>query len=162
MSFLNDSAIWLLFSFIIFAYIVVKYGKDALLGMIDSRIAHIKKDLQSAENLRIEAQELLAQYQRKHRDALKESEKIIANAEKHAAEIRKNEEMVFAESLDRREKQLKERIEHMGMAAIDEIRAHAANLAINATGRIIAERMDNKIGEKLIDQSITSTAKNLR
>jgi F-type H+-transporting ATPase subunit b len=161
MIFLEDSAVWLLISFLIFASLVYKFGKDALLGVIDARISHIKKEIQSAENLRIEAQELLAQYQRRHRDSIKEAEKIIATAEKHAEEIRKNEERNLKESIARREKQMVDHIAQMEIAAINQIRQQAANLAITATAQIIAERMDNKTGEKLIDQSISSTAKNL-
>lgn len=138
----------------IFSFICYKYGKDSILGMLDSRIAKIREEIKEAENLRIEAQELLAQYQRKHRDAIKEAEKIITNAEKHAIEIRKRAEAELVETMNRREDQFKERMKNMERAAMNEIQSYAANLSIQATQRIIAEKLDKKIAGQLADQAI--------
>lgn len=154
MEFLNDPAIWLLTSFIIFAFLVFKFGKAALLGMLDSRIKTIRDDIDTAENLRIEAQELLAQYQRKHRDAVKEAEGIVTTAKQHAKEIQRQAEKDLDETMQRREKQLEERLERMELSAIQEIQSYAANLAIEATAEIIANKLDKKTGEALVEQSI--------
>lgn len=154
MSLLQDTNFWLLGSFLIFGGIIYKYGKDSFLGLLDTRIAAIKKELTESENLRIEAQELLAQYQRKHRDAVKEAEKIVANAEKHAIEIRKRAEAELVETMDRREEQFKGRMKNMERAAMNEIQSYAANLSIQATQRIIAEKLDKKIATELTEQSI--------
>ena len=70
----HDTNIWMVFSFIIFFLILVKAGKSAMVNVVDKRIETIKNDLQSAENLHVEAQELLAQYQRKHTNAVKEAD----------------------------------------------------------------------------------------
>ncbi|MCD8562539.1 MAG: hypothetical protein LRY54_00360 [Alphaproteobacteria bacterium] len=122
--------------------------------MLDTRIASIRKEIVEAENLRIEAQELLAQYQRKHRDALKEAEKIISNAEKHAIEIRKRAEAELAETMERREEQFKARMKNMERAAMDEIQSYVADLSIQATQRIIADKLDKKIAGELVDRSV--------
>lgn len=161
MTFLEDSAIWLVFSFLIFTFILVKMGKAAFINMLDGRIEEIKKEIDTAESLRIEAQELLAQYQRKHRDSVKEAEGIIANAESHAIEIRKNAEKELKETIKRREQQLKERLETLEAQAISEIQKHAADLAIHATAQIITEKMDKKTGTKLVDQGIKQVAENI-
>lgn len=161
LEFLNNDYIWLIFSFVIFMYILVKFGKAAIMSMLDGKIDTIRKDIQEAESLRVEAQELLAQYQRKQRDAESEAETIIAKAEQHALEIRKNAEKILTENLHRREIQMKERMAQMEEAAIQQIREHASNLAIQATAQIIAEKMDKKGQEKLIDHSVEAVSKNL-
>lgn len=153
-SLLQDANFWLLGSFLIFAVIVYKFGKDSFLSLLDTRIATIRKDITEAENLKIEAQELLAQYQRKHRDAIKEAEKIVSNAEKHAIEIRKRAEAELSETMQRREEQLMERMKNMERAAMNEIQSYAANLSIQATQRIISEKLDKKIAGQLTEQSI--------
>ncbi|HRQ61995.1 MAG TPA: hypothetical protein PLO23_10890 [Alphaproteobacteria bacterium] len=154
MSLLQDTNFWLLGSFLIFSGVIYKYGKDAFLSLLDTRIAAIKKELTESENLRIEAQELLAQYQRKHRDAVKEAEKIVSNAEKHAIEIRKRAEAELVETMDRREEQFRDRMKNMERAAMNEIQSYAANLSIQATQRIIAEKLDKKIATQLVDRSV--------
>lgn len=154
MSLLQDPNFWLLGSFLIFCVICYRYGKDSFLGLLDTRIASIRKEIIEAENLRVEAQELLAQYQRKHRDALKEAEKIISNAEKHAIEIRKRAEAELTETMDRREEQFKERMKNMERASMNEIQSYAADLSIQATQRIIEDKLDSKIAAQLVDRSV--------
>lgn len=161
MTLLEDSHIWLIFSFLIFCFILVKYGKKALMGVLDSRIDEIKKELEVSENLRVEAQELLAQYQRKQRDAEKEAEQIIAKAEHNVLQIRKKAEEDLSETLKRREQQLKERLQQMEENAIQDIREHAANLAVEATAQIIIEKLGKKESDKLLDSSIKQAAQNL-
>ncbi|MGB0719640.1 MAG: hypothetical protein ACPGRX_04150 [Bdellovibrionales bacterium] len=161
MDFLYDTHVWYLISFIMFAGIVYKFGKPVLLDFIDARIEAIREEIQKAENLRVEAQELLAQYQRKHRDAVKEAEGIIANAQKHAEEIRRKAEADLDETLARREKQLQDRLERLKANAIDDIQRHTASLAIEATAEIIAEKLDKAANQSLVEQSIANVSQKL-
>jgi len=159
--FLHDPSIWLLFSFLIFAAIIWKMGSSAFTALLDKRIAEIKEEIETAENLRVEAQELLAQYQRKHRDAVKDAEQIILNAQRHADEIRKQAEKDLAENLERKEQQLRDRLSRAEQSAIQEIQNYAADLAIKATTEIIADKLDKKTSEKLVNDSITNISKNM-
>lgn len=150
----HDTNIWMIFSFIIFAFILLKAGKSAVLSMVDERIAKIKAELEEAENLHTEAQELLAQYQRKHANAVKESEEIIENAEIYATKIRKQAKKELKENITRREEQLTDRIERMKENAILEIQQHAANIAIDAAREVIIANFDKKVDKLLIDETI--------
>lgn len=154
MEMLQDSNIWYVFSFVIFAGIIFKFGVPAFNSLLDGRIEQIKQDLAEAENLRVEAQEMLAQYQRKHRDAVQESEKIIDTAKKSAQQFKENAEAELDETMKRREAQLEDRLERMKQNAINEIQAHAADLAIDATKQIIIEKLDKKANEALVDEAI--------
>lgn len=160
-SIIQDPTAWLAVSFVIFMFILVKMGKGAFLKLLDSRIEGIREEIETAENLRVEAQDLLAQYQRKHRDAVKESEQIIADAESRADEILKAADAELGEITKRREKQLKDRLERLEQSAINEIQAYAADLAIKATTEIIAEQLDKKANAKLVDDSIKSLPGNI-
>ncbi len=161
MELFQDTGIWVLFSFLVFVGIVWKFGKDKIVGMLDKRIEQIRKEIETAESLRIEAQELLAQYQRKQRDAAKEAAEIVETAKTHAAEILKQAEKELDETAKRREQQLEERLKRMEQNAMLEIRAYAAELAVKATSEIIAKQMDKKTNENLVDQSIKDIPKRL-
>ncbi len=161
MDFLMDTHIWYAISFVAFAFVVYKYGKPVILKYLDVQIEAVREELRTAENLRIEAQELLAQYQRKHRDAVEEAQGIIKHAEQHAAEIRLKAERDLDEILARREKQLKDRLKRMEVAAVNEIQSYAANLAIEATAEIIAEKLDKKTNETLVESSIQDIGQKL-
>lgn len=161
MDFLLDTHIWYAISFAIFAVIIWKYGKPALINYIDNRIEAIRTEIESAESLRTEAHELLAQYQRKHRDAVKEADEIIENAKKSAKEIKAKAHAEIDEVIARREKQLEERIARLESNAISEITTHTANLAIEATAGIIADKLDKKANQALVDASIDAVAQKL-
>jgi F-type H+-transporting ATPase subunit b len=158
MELFQDSSIWVLLSFIVFLGILWVFGRDKFLALLDGKIEEIKKEIETAESLRVESQELLAQYQRKQRDAAKEAEQILETAKKHAAEIKKEAEKELKESMKRREQQLEERIQRMQDSAMQDIRSHAADLALQATTEIITDKLDKKDNEKLVQQSIKNVA----
>lgn len=159
---LQDPAVWVAISFAIFAVGAFVFGRGALLAKLDNRIAAIRQEIDTAGALRQEAQELLAQYQRKQAEATQEAQTIVQNAKRHADEIRKQAEASLEAASERREQQLRERLRRMEEATLQDIRAHAAALAVKATAEIIAERMDDTAQTRLIDDSIKQVAGQFR
>ncbi len=153
--------IWYLISFTVFAIIVYKFGMPALTAMLDKRIEEIRAELKNAEDLRVEAQEMLAQYQRKHKDAVKDADAILENAKAQAKEMQKIAEKELDDVISRREKQLEERVDRMKQNAREEILEYASSLAIAATTEIIANQLDKKSNEKLVDAAIKDISKNI-
>lgn len=151
---LTTEMTWITISFAIFAYIAYRFGKHSVLSGLDGRIEEIRKEISTAESLRVEAQELLAQYQRKQRDAEKEAAQIVKEAEKHAVRIREAAEAELVETMNRREAQLTERLERIEKNAMAEIRNHAAELAAAATMETILKMLDEKTNKKLVDDAI--------
>lgn len=161
-SLLADTHIWVLISFVLFAAIAFRFGKDKVLAKLDARIDAIRDEIKTAENLRIEAQELLAQYQRKQRDAAHEAEQIVSSAKAAADMIRKDAEKDLQDMMTRKEAQLAERLKRMEESARAEIRAYAAELAVKATAEIITSKLDQAANDRLIDASIKSVAGQLK
>ena len=150
MELLADTHTWYVFSFVIFAYIVIKYGVPLLNQLLDAKIEEIKKELEVSESLRVEAQEMLAQYQRKHRDAVQEAEEIVKQAQKSADKIKEKAKAELEETMERREAQLKDRLARMEENALAKIQTYAANLAVGAANQIIADKLDKKINAQLV------------
>ncbi len=161
MSLLLDTNFWYAVSFVMFAFVVLKFGKPVVLKYLDDQIQAVREELKTAESLRIEAQDLLAQYQRKHRDAVEEAQIIIKNAQNHVEEITRKAEADLDETMARREKQLQERLARLKETAIAEIQNYTANLAIEATAEIIAEKLDKKTNETLVEGSIQDIGRKL-
>lgn len=158
MAFFQDATSWVLISFLIFAGLAFRFGRGAVLGKLDTRIEQIRKEIGAAENLRTEAQELLAQWQRKQHEAAAEAERIIELAKKNALEIGRQAEQDLQETMERREKQLAERLKRMEESAMQEIRSYAAALAVKAAAGIIAEKMDQAANANLVEKSIAGIA----
>lgn len=156
-----DTNLWVAISFALFIFVAYKLGKKSVLGGLDGRIAEIKSEIETAERLRVEAQELLAQYQRKQRDAEKEADAMIKEAKKQAKAITKTAETDLAELMDRREVQLTERLRRLEENAIADLQNHAADLAVAATTEMIVQTLDEKTNAKLNEETINSLSKHL-
>ena len=157
----HDTGIWVAISFVIFALLAYKLGAKSVVAKLDGRINEVKTEIETAERLRVEAQELLAQYQRKQRDTEKEAKSMIADAKKQAKTLKKNAESDLKELMERREEQLAARIGRIEENAIADIRNQAAELAVAVTTEAIVQTLDTKEGAKLADSSIASIAKQI-
>ena len=155
----QDPTFWVAVAFVIFLAIALwlKVHK-ALLGALDGRITRIKSELDEAQSLREEAQKMLAESKRKQRDALGEAEKIIEHAQEEADRLRRAAETELEQSLVRRTQQAEEKITQAEAAALKDVRNQAVDVAVAATAHLLAERLDKKRAEGLIDQSIDELA----
>ena len=158
MALFEDTGFWVFLSFVLFAAVAYRLGGSRFMSKLDRRIEKIRDEISTAESLRVEAQELLAQYQRRQRDASTEAESIIASAKKAAEMIRKEAEEDLNTIVARKEANLAERLKRMEDAAKAEIRAYAAELAVKATEEIITSTLDQAANDRLVDASIKSIA----
>ena len=158
---LHDTNFWVLISFVIFVGVFLKYGKNQLLANLDGRIDAIKNELDLAERLRVEAQELLADYQRKHKDAMGEAERIIADAKKNAELMRQKAEEDMEKTMSRRAEQLNERLARIEENAKHEIEAYTARIAVNAARSVLSDKMDSKSNKESIESTLNQLSKTL-
>jgi len=161
MDLFQDSNFWVLISFVIFMGVAWKYGKDAALGKLDGKINAIRTELEQAEKIRVDAQELLAEYQRKHKDALSEAETIIAVAKKHAEDIRQKAEEDMERTQARREAQLAEKLSRIEQDAVQEIQTYTAAIAVNAARDVLTDKMDAKSDKDIIATIMSNVPKTL-
>jgi F-type H+-transporting ATPase subunit b len=153
-AFLEEPKTWVAVAFVIFVAFAVWKGWKPLMAMLDGRGERIRAELDEAQKLREDAQHLLAEYQRKQRDAVHEAEGMLKAAEEEAARIAEKAAVDLKASLARREQQALDRIAQAEAQAQREVRNLAADLAIAATRKLLVENLDNKTAEKLIDESI--------
>lgn len=161
MALFQDTTFWVLIAFVIFAGFFIRYGKDKALAMLDDKILSIKNELETAENLRVEAQELLAEYQRKHKDAMSEAAGIIARAKDHAEAMRLKAEEDLADTMKRREAQLEEKLQRIEQNASMEIKAYTAQIAVNAAKEILTEKIDAKADKEIVSNTLNTVSKTL-
>ncbi len=151
---LKDAETWVAVSFLIFVAFMLWKGLRPMLGALDARAAKIRQELDDAQRLREEAQKLLAEYQRKERDAEGEAEAMLAHAREEAGRLRAKAAEDLKASIARREAQALDRIAQAEAQAEADVRAEAVNLAIAATRHLLAGKLDTKEANKLVDQSI--------
>ena len=128
---------------------------------LDDRAEKIRNRIDEASRLAEEAQAMLATYERKQRDAAEEAEAILAGARREAERLAADAKEDLERALKRREAQAMERIAQAEKAAIAEVRARAVDVAIEATRRLLAERLTPKQADALIDAAIAELPKKL-
>ncbi|NQZ14973.1 MAG: hypothetical protein HRT94_09150 [Alphaproteobacteria bacterium] len=157
----HDTSLWVAFSFILFVVVAFKLGRKSVVNGLDGKINEIKSEIDNAERLRVEAQELLAQYQRKQQDAEKEAKDIVKNAKSQAKSIKKNMQIELEDIMARRESQLADRMKRLEENAIAKIQNEAADVAMAATTEMIMQTLDEKTQKNLMDDSIKVVSKQL-
>jgi F-type H+-transporting ATPase subunit b len=158
---LENPHTWVYLAFFIFVALAGPKIWKALAQMLDRRSLKIKSDLDEAQKLKDEAQALLAEYQRKQRDAMREAEEIIANAKGLAQRQIKDSGRKLEENLARREKASLEKISQAEAQALAEVRREAVDVATAAAAQVIRGQIDGARGGALIDQAIAEVEKKL-
>lgn len=153
---LHDPTFWVAVAFVIFIALISKPVGKLAGKALDDRAQKISSDLDEAERLRVEAQDLLASYQRKQRDAAKEAEDIVRHAKEEAERIAREGRERLKASLERREKLAMDRIALAEQQAIEQVRGHAIEVAIQATRGVLAAGLPAAKADALIDSAIGS------
>jgi F-type H+-transporting ATPase subunit b len=143
---------WVAVGFVLLVIGIARPISKMMGSALDARADKIRATLQEAEKLREDAQRLLAEYERKTRDVMRESEDIIAQA--RAAAERMEAEASLATAMKRREQLAIEKIAQAEAEALQEVRTAAVDIAVAAAGRLIGERLGAERSGALIDAAI--------
>lgn len=153
---------WVAVSFVCFAALLVYLKVPALvIGALDDRANKIRHELEEAKKLREDAQAMLADYQRKQRDAEKEADAIVVQAREEAKRMAAQTRDKLAASVERRTKLAEEKIARAEAQAIKDVRVAAAELAAGAAEALIASELKQPDAAKLIDSGIKNLKKQL-
>jgi F-type H+-transporting ATPase subunit b len=146
---------WVAVAFFIFVGIMIYMKVPGMVTKaLDDRADAIRKDLDAARKLREEAQDLLADYQAKQRQAETEVQQIIEDARREAEAMKAEGDKALQESLTRRTRIAEEKIARAEAQAVAEVRAIAVEAATAAAERIVKDKVATGLGTTIVDQSI--------
>ncbi len=152
---MGDATLWAFVSLVVFTGIIIKAGVPGMIAAaLDKRAKTIEDELDQARRLREEAQALLAEYQRKQREAESEAEEIVTLAKREAEAMEKDATVKIQDYVARRTKQAEERIAQAESMAVAEVKGAATDVAVKAAQSILAKQMDGKAGKSLLAESI--------
>ncbi|MEZ5893045.1 MAG: F0F1 ATP synthase subunit B [Parvularculaceae bacterium] len=151
----QDLSLYVLLAFLIVIFVFARAGvHKMILGGLDKRAQKIADEINEARKLREEAQELLASYQRRQREAEEEAAGIIEQAKKDAERMTAEARQKIEDQTDRRIKAAEDKIARAEAQALSEVRGQAADLAVEAARIIIRDRMDKGAQGPFIDKAI--------
>ncbi|NIJ36882.1 F-type H+-transporting ATPase subunit b [Sphingopyxis panaciterrae] len=154
-----DATVWVSIAMAIFIAILLWKKVPAMVaGMLDNKIAEISKQLGEAEQLRLDAESLKAEYEAKLADAAKEADEMRARADAEAEALVAKAKADATALIARRKQMAEERIAAAEAGALAEVRAATAKAATEAAAKLIAEKHDAKADKALVDQAIAGVA----
>ncbi|MBE6020811.1 MAG: F0F1 ATP synthase subunit B [Clostridiales bacterium] len=118
--------------------------------MLEKRKNTIANDLSTAENQRVEAEALRADYEKKIKEIRIEADAILKEARNKADERAKE---IIQEARDKSDDIIEKaqvEIERNQRNAYNELKDEVAAMAIMAAEKIIGEKMDDELNEKLV------------
>ena len=154
---LYEAEFWVAVAFVLLVGVLIYFGvPKMLISGIDARRDRIKAELDEVRRLKEEAQALLAEYQRKQREAEGEAEAIIADARAEAGRVAAEARVKMEEFVARRTKLAETKITQAEAQALADVRAAAADAAVTAAEKILRDTAKGKVADDLITQGIAA------
>jgi F-type H+-transporting ATPase subunit b len=155
LEFFKEPENWVAVAFVIFIGIMLYVGAHKkIIEALDHRSARIKAELDEARRLRDEAASLLADYQRKQREAEHEAEAIVADARAEAERVAAEARTKMEEVVARCTKLAEAKIGQAEAQALADVQAAAADAAVSAAEAILRDAARGKVADDLIAQGI--------
>jgi F-type H+-transporting ATPase subunit b len=147
--------IWTLLVFGISLYVLGKYAFPRIAEALDRRQKAIEDSIDTAERIRTEAEQILAEYRERLAEARGQADEIVARARKtgEAAETE-----LIANARSKREEMLEQTrrdIEAETRRAIAEIRAEVADLTVLATEKVTRKTLTEEDHKRLVEDALS-------
>ena len=147
--------IWTFVVFGISLYILIKAVFPRIRQVLDERAASIDESIDSAERTRKEADELLAEYRERLKEARAQSEEIVQRArqtaDSHEHEARERAQEIIAEGAKKAERE----IDAATKRALDDIRREVADLTIMATEKVVRKTLNDADQRRLVEEALS-------
>jgi F-type H+-transporting ATPase subunit b len=151
------ATLWAMIALFIFFGIVVYLKVPAMMTKaLDDRAGKIRNDLDEAQKLREEAQQLLAEFQKKRKEAEKEAADMVAAAKRESDLIIEDAHKKTEEYVARRAALAELKIGQAERDAVNEVRSIAVDVATEAARAVLAAKLDEKAGAELFKDSLTA------
>ena len=157
-----DPETWVAIAFVI---LMVAFGylgvfKKAM-AALDHRADRIKAELDDATRLKQEAAKVLADYKARSATAEREAADIIANAKSEAERIATEAKAKVEDFVARRTKTAESKIALAEAQAVADVRAAAAEAAVQAASTILSQSVKGNIADDLLAKGITEVRQKL-
>lgn len=152
--------IWTIVNFLIFLFLLVRFGAKPISNSLKAREEHIDMNIKNAEKINQEAQKLLNETQQKLKEAQNEMMNIVQKGKQQADDlIRKateEAEKIRKEKLDDATKEINRSKE----LALIELKKEVASMVLQATEKLLREKIDDQKHIDLINSYIDKIPKN--
>jgi F-type H+-transporting ATPase subunit b len=147
-------SIWTIVSFVVLLVVLWKLAWKPVLASLQGREDFIAKQISDAEDIRKEAEGILAEYHDKLAGADREGKGIIARHTKTAEKESKDIVDLTKKELDELRTRLKAEVEFERKEAQSEFWDQAGDIVLELGKEVLGKSMDHADHDKLIDEAI--------
>ena len=157
-----DPETWVAVAFVILMVVFGYLGvfKSAMTAL-DHRAARIKAELDDATRLKEEAAKVLAEYKAKRATAEREADEIVATAKAEAERIASDAKAKMEDFVARRTKTAESKIALAEAQALADVRAAAADAAVQAASTILSQSVKGSLADDLLAKGIAEVRQKL-
>lgn len=153
-TFIHSQLFWLFVSFFTLLIFMYKFAGPAISKSLDERADQIRKDLEDAERLKKESEELLASYNEKMEQANAKAQLLLQEAKDTAKEIADREAKELEKVLKNKSEQATKQLDSAKEKALGEISSEVHKVVIQATEKLIKETVDSKKAKELTKEAL--------
>ena len=154
-----DVEFWVGMAFILSVCVLIKPLGKYIAQALQNRVNKVITDIDEATKLRDDAQNLLADYQRRFINAEKEAQQIVESSRKNMQKIKDNELSRLKADLSNKEKEANRRIAAANTKATEEINAFAGTASVDLAKKAINDYLQATDKSRLIDEAINDLDK---
>ena len=158
-----DATFWVAVSFFIFFGLLV-YLKvpQKVNNSLNNQIDRMKKELNEAEKLKVEAKNLLSNYKNKIDKSKKEVLEIINLAKKDSEKSILERTEKFHQAMENKKKNAEQKIAQMKENALKEIKNISVKISVDAVEHLIKNSIDQNKLEKIYDENLKQVKNSLK
>jgi F-type H+-transporting ATPase subunit b len=157
-----DPETWVAIAFVILMVVFGYLGVfQKAMTALDHRADRIKAELDDATRLKQEAAKVLADYKARTASAESEAADIIANARSEAERIATEAKAKVEDFVARRTKTAESKIALAEAQALADVRAAAAEAAVQAASTILSQSVKGQVADDLLAKGITEVRQKL-
>ncbi len=153
-----DATFWVAISFVIFILLLVYFKIPLKIkNIIDENIIQIKKQIEESEKLKDEAENRLAENEKKLENSKAEIQKMIEEANDiNEKNILKFNDIIHKQ-MDIKKRNVEEKIKQLKTQAIKDIKNASVNIAFESIEKLMLNSLDKSKLDKIFDQSLEET-----
>ena len=158
-----DATFWVAVSFFIFLGCLV-YLKvpQKINNSLTDQINKMKKELDEAEKLKVEAKNLLSNYESKIDKSKKETLEIVSLAKKDSEKTILEKTRKFHQIMEDRKRNVEQKIAQMKVDALKDIRNTSIKISVQAVEHLIKNSIDKNKLEKIYAKSLEQAKTSLK
>ena len=153
---------WSLVSFALLFFLLKRFAFPPILEVLEERENKIRSEIDDAEKLRHEAEELKADLGRELKNAHEKANTIIQMASDESKKIQEKSIQETQAKVRQMQNDAEQEIQITRNKLLNEIRSYTAALTIASTEKVLKKSLNDEDKNRLIDESIEEVLREMK